>query len=41
MTARDIFTLLWSPFRKKALTRKPELPKWMIEQGLEAPVRET
>ncbi len=40
MTASDIFTLLWSPFRKKALTRKPELPEWMIEQGLDAPIRE-
>ena len=41
MTASDIFNLLWSPFRKKTLTRKPELPEWMIEQGLEAPIRET
>jgi radical SAM superfamily enzyme YgiQ (UPF0313 family) len=41
MTTSDIFKLLWSPFRKKALTRKPELPQWMIEQGLEEPVRET
>ena len=41
MTASDIFTLLWSPFRKKALTRKPELPQWMIEQGLDAPIRNT
>jgi radical SAM superfamily enzyme YgiQ (UPF0313 family) len=39
MTASDIFELLWSPFRKKALTRKPELPEWMIEQGLNAPIR--
>jgi radical SAM superfamily enzyme YgiQ (UPF0313 family) len=39
MTATDIFELLWSPFRKKALTRKPELPEWMIEQGLDAPIR--
>lgn len=39
MTAKDIFTLLWSPFRKKALSHKPELPEWMIEQGLDAPVR--
>ena len=40
MTAGDIFKLLWSPFRKKTLTRKPELPQWMIEKGLEAPVRD-
>ena len=39
MTAKDIFTLLWSPFRKRTLTRKPELPEWMIEQGLDAPIR--
>ena len=39
MTARDIFTLLWSPFRKKQLSHKPELPEWMIEQGLDAPLR--
>ena len=39
MTASDIFRLLWSPFSKKDKTRKPELPEWMIEQGLEAPVR--
>lgn len=39
MTAKDIFTMLWSPFRKKTLSHKPELPEWMIEQGLDAPVR--
>jgi radical SAM superfamily enzyme YgiQ (UPF0313 family) len=39
MTAKDIFTLLWSPFRKKQLSHKPELPEWMVEQGLDAPVR--
>jgi len=41
MTASDIFKLLYSPFRKTGLTRKPDLPQWMVEQGLEAPVRET
>lgn len=40
MTSADIFKLLWSPFRKTGLTRKPDLPQWMIEQGLEEPVRE-
>ncbi|MGR3175878.1 MAG: B12-binding domain-containing radical SAM protein [Candidatus Scalindua sp.] len=39
MTISDIFRLLWSPFIKKDKTRKPELPEWMIEQGLDAPVR--
>ena len=39
MTASDIFTLLWSPFRKRTLSHKPELPEWMIEQGLDAPIR--
>ena len=39
MTVSDILKLLWSPFSKKAKTRKPELPEWMIEQGLGAPVR--
>jgi len=39
MTTSDIIKMLWSPFRKKALTRKPELPEWMIQQGLDAPVR--
>lgn len=41
MQASDIFKLLWSPFRKKTLTRKPELPERMIEQGIDAPVRKT
>lgn len=39
MTSSDIFKLLWSPFRKKTLSHKPELPEWMIEQGLDAPIR--
>jgi anaerobic magnesium-protoporphyrin IX monomethyl ester cyclase len=39
MTTADILKLLWSPFRKKALTRKPELPERMIELGLDAPIR--
>jgi hypothetical protein len=28
-----------SPFRRRKLNRKPELPAWMLEQGLRAPVR--
>jgi radical SAM superfamily enzyme YgiQ (UPF0313 family) len=39
MKLSDIGRLLASPFRKRALTRKPELPARMIDQGLEAPVR--
>ena len=33
MKASTIFKLLWSPFRKRVLTRKPELPARMIEKG--------
>jgi len=40
MKLSDVGKLLWSPFRKKALTRKPELPALMIDKGLDAPVRE-
>ena len=39
MTASDILTLLWTPFRKRTLTRKPELPARMIDEGLTAPIR--
>jgi radical SAM superfamily enzyme YgiQ (UPF0313 family) len=40
MKKSDILKLLWSPFRKRTLTRRPELPAQMIDQGLTAPVRE-
>jgi len=40
MKASDIFKLLSSPFRRRALTRKPELPARMIDLGLEAPDRQ-
>jgi hypothetical protein len=40
MKTSDILTLLWSPFRKRTLTRRPELPEQMIEQDLTAPIRE-
>lgn len=36
----DIFKLLWSPFRKHTLFRKPELPAKMVDAGLDAPVRD-
>jgi len=35
----DIFKLLSSPFRRRALNRMPELPARMIELGLTAPIR--
>jgi len=41
MKLSDIVRLLASPFRKRTLTRKPELPARMIDQGLEAPIRTT
>ena len=39
MKFSDVLKLLWSPFRKKTLTRKPELPAKMTDQGLEMPLR--
>jgi radical SAM superfamily enzyme YgiQ (UPF0313 family) len=39
MKTIDLITLLGSPFRRRALTRKPELPARMIDAGLEEPVR--
>jgi radical SAM superfamily enzyme YgiQ (UPF0313 family) len=39
MKFSDIFKLLSSPFRRRALNRKPELPARMIDLGLTAPVR--
>jgi hypothetical protein len=41
MKASDIFNFLSAPFRKRALSRKPELPARMIDLGLEMPDRET
>jgi radical SAM superfamily enzyme YgiQ (UPF0313 family) len=41
MEISNVLKLLWSPFRKRTLTRKPELPAKMIDQGLLKPVRET
>jgi len=35
----DIFKLLWSPFRRRTLSRKPDLPARMIDLGLEEPER--
>lgn len=39
MKFMDILRLLGSPFRKRTLTRKPELPARMVELGLTAPIR--
>jgi anaerobic magnesium-protoporphyrin IX monomethyl ester cyclase len=41
MKKRDILALLWSPFRKRELTRTPDLPASFIDVGMTAPVRET
>ena len=35
----NIFKLLWSPFRKHKLFRKPELPAKMVDAGIDVPVR--
>lgn len=40
MKKSDIAKLMWSPFRKQALFRRPELPARMIDEGREAPIRE-
>jgi radical SAM superfamily enzyme YgiQ (UPF0313 family) len=39
MKATDLLRLLSSPFRRRRLTRKPELPARMIDLGLVEPVR--
>jgi hypothetical protein len=39
MKVCDIFKLLASPFRRRKLNRKPELPARMLDLGLSAPVR--
>ena len=36
MKASDIFNFLSTPFRKRTLSRKPELPARMIDLGMEA-----
>lgn len=41
MNTSDIMKLIWSPFHRRVLTRKPELPAKMIDLGLEEPVRDT
>jgi hypothetical protein len=39
MKRSDIFKLLWSPFRRRTLSRSPELPALMIDSGLKEPHR--
>jgi radical SAM superfamily enzyme YgiQ (UPF0313 family) len=39
MKASNVLKLLCSPFRKRTLTCKPELPARMIDKGLMAPIR--
>lgn len=39
MKKSDLAKLLYSPFRRRTLTRKPELPARMIDAGLKEPVR--
>ena len=41
MKTSDIVALLCSPFRRRTLTRKPELPARMIDAGLGAPDRQS
>ena len=40
MKTSDIVKLLSSPFRRRTLTHKPDLPAKMIELGLQEPVRQ-
>lgn len=40
MKMADILKVLWSPFRRRTLTLKPELPARLIDQGLSAPSRD-
>jgi hypothetical protein len=39
MKASDMIKLLSSPFRRRTLTRKPELPARMMDLGIEEPER--
>jgi radical SAM superfamily enzyme YgiQ (UPF0313 family) len=41
MRAIDLLKLLASPFQRRNLTRRPELPARMADAGLEAPCRKT
>jgi anaerobic magnesium-protoporphyrin IX monomethyl ester cyclase len=39
MEMSDVITLIWSPFRRRKLTHKPDFPANIIELELEEPVR--
>jgi hypothetical protein len=39
MKTTDVLKLLSSPFRRRQLNRKPELPAKMIDMGMTAPLR--
>jgi len=39
MKKTDVLKLLWSPFRRRRLFRKPELPARMMDEGPTEPVR--
>jgi len=39
MKITDVVELLSSPFRRRQLNRKPELPAKMIDLGLTEPIR--
>ena len=41
MKTTDIVKMLYSPFRRRTLTRKAELPGRMVDAGLQAPRRDT
>jgi radical SAM superfamily enzyme YgiQ (UPF0313 family) len=41
MKTSDILKLLYSPFHRRTLTRKPELPARMMDAGLDEPDRRT
>jgi anaerobic magnesium-protoporphyrin IX monomethyl ester cyclase len=40
MKTSDLIDLLSSPFRRRTLTRKAELPAWMLDAGLQEPNRQ-
>jgi len=40
MKTSDLLNLLSSPFRRRTLTRKAELPAWMLDAGLQEPNRQ-
>jgi radical SAM superfamily enzyme YgiQ (UPF0313 family) len=40
MKKTDLLKLLWSPFQRRTLSRKPDLPARMMERGFEEPERD-